>query len=415
METSAVLATFRRDVLAGAPLPPTAIHPDDHMMRYLVDHHNGHRETALFDYFRSGWSAWRGQRALLRWRFGADLSRLRLLDFASGSGRVTRWMIPELRADQIVVSDIFPEAVAFQRELLGVEGVVSAAQPTEVRLGGPFDVILASSFFSHVHPRDFPAWLEALLVAMAPDGMLVFSVHGAELVGAREPTYDPNSEITSLPGERYGTSWVTEEFVGAMLARLRPGASCRRLSKALWSTQDIYVVCLDGRSEELPNLYEPVAFVEGLHREVDALHIHFRGWAYDPSRGAVEIEIRVDGELVARVPAAGVREDVAGYFREAGLARCGWGVRIGFDGAGPLRGEASLSVQAVPTSGRHFPILVGSVEGLELYVRLRNAQLLAERATADAARVGTELASLQGSRLWKVHRTWRDWKRRLGR
>jgi len=70
---------------------------------------------------------------------------------------------------------------------------------------------------------------------------------------------------------------------------------------------------------------------------------------------------------------------------------------------------------SVPVSGRHFPILVGSVEGLELYVRLRNAQLLAERATADAARLGTELASLQGSRLWKVHRTWRDWKRRLGR
>src|SRR5581483_9510787 len=190
MTDSSVLTTFKRDVLGDTRLPPTDLHPSDFMMHYLLDHHYGHFETALFDYFRSGWSAWRTFSSVLRWRFGQDLKSPRLLDFASGFGRITRWMVSDIPARNLVVADIFPEALSFQRDLLGVRTAISSATPDLLEIGQFFDCIIASSFFSHIGPHQFPAWLDRLLGALNSDGLLVFSVHGAELVNADQSLYE---------------------------------------------------------------------------------------------------------------------------------------------------------------------------------------------------------------------------------
>src|SRR5947209_956048 len=90
---SRLLSAFQSDVLQGRALPRTAIHPDDHMLRFFMGHHWEHRETAWFDYFRSGWSAARTVHRLLLWHFGERTRSIRLLDFASGFGRVMRFLV----------------------------------------------------------------------------------------------------------------------------------------------------------------------------------------------------------------------------------------------------------------------------------------------------------------------------------
>src|SRR6476469_9446823 len=108
---SRLLATFQSDVLQGHSLPCTAIHPDDYRLRFFMGHHWNHRETAWFDYFRSGWSASRTVYRLLTWHFGDKARSIRLLDFASGFGRGTGFLVQHVRPQQTWVSAIFDAGV----------------------------------------------------------------------------------------------------------------------------------------------------------------------------------------------------------------------------------------------------------------------------------------------------------------
>src|SRR5258706_14020787 len=209
---SRLLATFQSDVLQGHSLPCTAIHPEDFMLRFFMGHHWNHRETAWFDSFRSGWNASRTVHRLLTWHFGEKARSIQLLDFASGFGRVTRFLVQHLPPEQVWVSDIFEDAVRFQRQRFAVQGFQSSAEPEGLTCDEHFDCIVASSFFSHLPATTFTLWLKKLASLLRPAGMLIFSVHGEDKGGVAKTyggaRYQATSEIGELPGESYGTSWV---------------------------------------------------------------------------------------------------------------------------------------------------------------------------------------------------------------
>jgi hypothetical protein len=74
----------------------TAVHADDEMLRTLHYGYGERRDAALAMYFSSGRALWRTIREVLLWRFG-ELPRIeRLLDFAAGYGRVTRFAVTEI-------------------------------------------------------------------------------------------------------------------------------------------------------------------------------------------------------------------------------------------------------------------------------------------------------------------------------
>jgi len=75
-----------------------------------------------------------------------------------------------------------PGPVRFQEETFGVRGTVSAANPAALPLDGPYDVVLACSFFSHLPAARFEAWLGRLRRLLSPGGVLIFSVHGMALL-----------------------------------------------------------------------------------------------------------------------------------------------------------------------------------------------------------------------------------------
>src|SRR5881227_3167136 len=162
-----------------------AVDARDEMLAFLVEAHRGDRERALFHYFQSGASIADSLGQVLRWRFGEGMGRVRsLLDFASGYGRVTRFLVREVPPERVSVADVYADGVRFQAERFGVHGLVSTLRPEDFVCGERFDAILVTSLFTHLPEERFVAWLRALLGLLNPGGLLAFSAHSPEVLPA---------------------------------------------------------------------------------------------------------------------------------------------------------------------------------------------------------------------------------------
>ena len=138
-----------------------AIHREDEMLRFEIRSHRGDRDLGLFGYFRSGWMAWEASRPLFSATQDAKSKTLRVLDFASGYGRLTRFLVQSLGPDQIWIGELDPLAVAFQRERFGVRVLDPAESPRDLATDLRFDRILVHSLFTHLPREPFEAWLAA--------------------------------------------------------------------------------------------------------------------------------------------------------------------------------------------------------------------------------------------------------------
>src|SRR5687768_9709010 len=150
---------YVRALLADQGLTPDAIPLEidarDEMLEFLRMSFEGDRERALFAYFRSGLSIADAMAQVLRWRFGEPGRIGCLLDFASGYGRVTRFLLREVPAERFWVSDIYADAVRFQEERFGVQGVASTILPEDFACAERFDAILVTSLFTHLPEERF--------------------------------------------------------------------------------------------------------------------------------------------------------------------------------------------------------------------------------------------------------------------
>ena len=172
-----------------------------------------------------------------------------MLDFASGFGRTSRFLVRAMRPEAISVAEIDPAAVRFQETYFGVSGTVSGHDPESFQQTDSFDVILACSFFSHLPAVRFEGWLRRLSGLLAPGGMLIFTVHGMDLLPPLEAdpvagiVFRSTSETTRLHAAEYGTTYVTEEFV-RRAARGATGNSSALIRRpfGLAGFQDVYVL-----------------------------------------------------------------------------------------------------------------------------------------------------------------------------
>jgi SAM-dependent methyltransferase len=195
-----------------------SIHPADEMFRFHLHTLRGSEAAARWMYFERGRQIADAFCAALQWRFGTGGAGS-VLDFASGYGRSTRFLAARGAARELWVSDVDPAAVLFQEETFGVKGFPSASRPEDLSPGrGPFDAVLAASFFSHLPADGFREWLGRLLGLVRAGGLLAFSVHGPAL--HPEPAdwtegivFSAESETRRLDPAAYGISWVTPQFV----------------------------------------------------------------------------------------------------------------------------------------------------------------------------------------------------------
>lgn len=223
------------------------------------------------------------------------------LDFGSGFGRSTRFLIRKYPSSRVWVSDVVAAAVDFQRDTFQVNGFYSSYRPDEVVAGRRFQFVFASSLFSHLPEATFGPWLRRLFGLVEDGGLLAFSVLDRSEIAGEGGTeglvFHPESESTVLDAAEYGTAYVTEDFVLSTLrSELGDGVKVRRLRRALCSHQDLYVVTRDG--PDLGGL-RVEAFPRG---ELDAFERHggqatIAGWA----DAAESVRLLVRGEPVGAV------------------------------------------------------------------------------------------------------------------
>jgi 2-polyprenyl-3-methyl-5-hydroxy-6-metoxy-1,4-benzoquinol methylase len=106
----------------------------------------------------------------------------RILDFASGAGRVLRTLKAAFPEASLTACDIREKCIEFCAEVLGATPVKSTERPADVQLPGPFDLIWCGSFLSHTDEHDFLDMLRFFESNLHPNGMLVFTTLGRSVL-----------------------------------------------------------------------------------------------------------------------------------------------------------------------------------------------------------------------------------------
>ena len=295
------------------------------MYRYGLDSLRGSHDAAAILYFEKGRQIADAFAAALRWRFGGR-QPASVLDFAAGFGRSTRFLPGLLPSAEIWMSEIDPDAVAFQEEAFGLRGFVSSSEPAAFRAPRVFDAVLAASFFSHIPAAAFEDWLSALWRCVAPGGLLFFSTHGPDLL--KEPAdwsegivFRGESETTRLDPSDYGTSWVTRDFVLRKVATATGGESgIAFVPFGLSAQQDVTVVAKPPGVPQTPAALPLFPRGELDRFEVTADGMEAEGWV--EAEGEVEVSFLVGNAVRAREEPK----------KAAGRRR--WGFRISRAGVG---------------------------------------------------------------------------------
>jgi SAM-dependent methyltransferase len=399
------LARLVREHRGRFDLPDLRIHANDEMFRWS-QRHCPTPAIGEMAYFRAGMVISDTLRDIARqW---CPSGPARLLDFACGYGRSLRFTIQDFGGDRVWGSEILPDAVAYIGDELGSHAVMSTTRPEELEIEGGFDVIFVSSLFSHLPERTFTPWLRELYQRLAPDGLLIFSVHdelllpmGAELSPAGI-YYRPSTEVEALDVQDYGATVVSEDFVSRAINVASGHDIYRRFPTALCFEQDLYVVPAD-RDADLRSLsvaHGPQGAIDGCHLEQG--RITAQGWAatQDPDVTVREVEIRIDGQLSARTRPSESRPDVATSAHaetDVRWTQSGW--QATFDVPSGLELTSVVTGTAEVTDGWRRIFWSSELrelvpDGADAYLSTQRLHAVsnAKRATGFARRAGRRLA-----------------------
>src|SRR5437016_6018977 len=100
-----------------------------------------------------------------------------VLDLPCGAGRVTRHLRVFFPEAELFVSDLDKRAERFAAETFRAE-TIKAPRDFDVPLTRAFDVIFCGSLLTHLPKPRFIRALRWLCDALAPDGLLVVTIHG---------------------------------------------------------------------------------------------------------------------------------------------------------------------------------------------------------------------------------------------
>lgn len=280
----------------------------DEMYLFALNNAQGNSEQACIRYYTNGRRIWDSVQQIVTWHFQQWENVSSFLDFASGYGRFTRFLIQALPPAKIWISDIYSEAVQFQTQQFGVQGIFSTTHPKDYRVEQQFDCILASSFFSHIPHKTFTVWFQKLYELLSPTGILIFSVHDISLapssVEQNQFYFVPESESQSLDQQEYGTTYVSEAFIQEVLQLVTPGqAVYHRIPKGLCGHQDLYLVSKDSTLDfsTLAFSYHPEGQLESW-KLTETGAIQLQGWVTDPTPngGISEIQLWRNHECIQR-------------------------------------------------------------------------------------------------------------------
>jgi SAM-dependent methyltransferase len=225
------------------------IHPQDFMYWYTVDYAapaNAHAAAAI-NYFDGGAEHAHKIVGIAEMPALAK-KKIRLLEFASGYGRLSRHLKKYSNLD-LVCSDIHQEAIEFLSNSLGVRAFVSHSQPAAFLHEGKYDVTFVLSLFTHLPKLTFGHWLTKLYETVNPGGRLIFTTHGvshlASAPGLELPSdgfyFSAGSEQKDLNPSEYGVTITRPDYV---FAAIRECTASNNIffEQEGFGTQDLWIV-----------------------------------------------------------------------------------------------------------------------------------------------------------------------------
>ena len=369
-ESSAVKVFIQNQAKFPEDFKPN-ICEDDEMYLYSLSNLDNDRDRAVVRYYAIGRRILDSVKQVVEWHFDKFENVSSFLDFACGYGRFTRFLIQELPPQQIWVSDIYANAVKFQEEYFGVNGIVSTTNPGDYAVEQKFDCILACSFFSHMPEKTFVNWMQNLYDLLLPKGLIMFSVLDMELLPAHVEVppsgivFSPLSESRSLDKEEYGTTYVTEEYITKIIAQVSDGkAVVHRIPKGISRYQDLYLVSNE-KVKDFSSLnfqHHPEGYLEVAYITRSGT-INLEGWAADFNYGGriEEVQVLVNGQLVQRCRPFDERQDVAEYFKTKKALYSGWSCYLGKDKVLP---QDIVTIKAINSCGLEWIIENCTLESL---------------------------------------------------
>jgi SAM-dependent methyltransferase len=324
-ENNMIIKAFVQNQIENPNTFNSHISENDEMYLFALQHFKGDIDRACIELLTTGKQSMDIMRQIAQWNFDGFANIAAMLDFAGGYGRLTRFLIQELLPQHIWVCDIYEDAVKFQQKQFGVHGIVSVRDPEDFESNKKYDCIFIASLFSHLPEREFIDWLKCLYNLLTPEGLLIFSVHD---VGVLPPglkmeekgiLFIPESESRSLDMSDYGTTYVTESFVGTVIREITGEPRYYRKKRGLWWFQDVYIIAKNPNTNfrDLDLSPGPPGYVDRCIL-TDENQILFEGWAADFSRDTFvkDIQIIVDGKLLKRCLPTDERPDIAAAFQD---------------------------------------------------------------------------------------------------
>jgi len=343
---------------------------NDEMYLFALGNHKGNKDRACIEVLATGKQSLNVVRKVVDWKFGGFENLSAFLDFASGYGRLTRFLVEELPPDRIWVCDIYPEAVQFQTKRFSVHGLVSAMKPEDFHDSGKYDCIFVASLFSHLPEETFAGWLRKLYGLLTPSGVLIFSVHDVAVLpphmksGARGIVFIADSESLSLDKNIYGTTYVDESFVRGVIDKVTGRPEYHRTRRGLWSFQDVYVISKDKGVDYsgLDVSQGPAGYLE-VCRLAENGNVHFEGWAADFSKngGIRDVQVLVNGMSVLKCTPTNERFDVEEAFHDSKGLKSGFSCDLDKNLLQP--GDIIL-VKIVDTDGVEHVLRAGQLESI---------------------------------------------------
>jgi SAM-dependent methyltransferase len=403
-----------------------AVDERDDMLDFAIGLFDHDRDRAIANYFQNGLEQFELVRHIARWQ---QSPVRRMLDFASGYGRLTRFLVHERLAAEVAVCDILEEGMRFQAAQFGVRAIVSTTLPENLVIDERYDLIFVASLFTHLPPATFTPWLRRLTELLAPNGLLIFSVHDQSIAPARVDGihFATNSESRVLDTNEYGSTWVTEEWVRAQVTAIDPAYACVRLPRALADWQDVYVVSPSPIADPRPRR-TPKGFVDQF--EITDEGVRLAGWATLVDAPADRVEVRLDDEVVAATREFHPRPDVAAWLGAEAATRSGWELVIPHARIRSFRYQvATVSAFAADEQERIF--FLGTIDSLNGHVARERAKELERQLVVHTNAIAqleerlnageltrealeAQIAAMKQSRFWRARDQWFALKRAAG-
>lgn len=364
---------FIEDSVRNADQVNLYISEEDEMLLYNLLSLRLPRERAILQYFEAGLRTLDTLKQVINWKIGEVSQVKSFLDFASGYGRMTRFLVQEIPPETVWIADIYQEGVKFQTEQFGVKGIISTPLPEQFDPGLKFEVISVISLFSHLPEKTFLGWLKKLYELLEDNGVLMFSTHNIDLTPSdvemsesdSEIIFIPRSESRSLDTAEYGSTFVTENYVHKAVALATNGeGKVYRIPKGIVNYQDLYLVVKNPEPDfqSLQFFQRPLGHLDACEMSASG-ELVLAGWAATPNLNTkiAAIEVYINGQLQQQLVPSILRPDVAQYYQNEQYLNSGWQCTLSLAEEIDLK-AAILKVTIVDSLNLDTVLYLGKIE-----------------------------------------------------